>query len=369
MGQIISLATVFVITGNLQLHNCLAISKNAEDREDILSSGLGWLTCFSFLVIIIAAIIPKAFAENNFSLEKAVYLGIMVWILGTANLTLGYYSGESDFRQAGYFSIKRAFLISSMQLAMALKPIGNGLILGIICGELTLRVTSVKIIKKLSLKSWHEKLKLNLKKYHDFTLFGTLQEFVSVFVLMLPLFSFGHLHGDEIGGNYVFAYRMTWAPGMLVAASISPIILRHLSSSNKDIAHYSDFRLIFEFLLIFPVGVLCFNYLLVPIIDWWLASGWNIAVEMMAPLSLWVAAYLSALKTRQLYRVHRLQKWQLLIDAFMASSMAVIFFILKFDLKTLVVASSSIGVLQNFLIVVVFTAISKSRKNRSLKKI
>lgn len=369
IGQITSLATVFVIVGNLQLHNCLAVSRNEEEREDILNAGLGWLTCLSLVVILIAVVVSQFITKSNFETKQAIYLGLMIWILGTGNLIFGYFSGASNFRQAGYFSIKRAVFVSGAQFILALKPIGNGLILGVVLGEFAVRATTLNVVKKINFNSWLKKLRISVKKYRDYTFFGTFQESVSVLVLMLPLYSFGFLFGDQIGGNYAFAYRMVWAPGMLLAASISPILLRHLSSIEKSILLRVNSQIILQAALIFLVSICVFHYVLIPAVDWWLDARWDIAMEMMASLALWVSAYLAALKVRQLYRVYRLQKWQLVIDIFIVTAMAIAFFILKLDSKKLILVSSLIGVAQNFTIIFVYIIFSKSIRRHEVGQV
>lgn len=359
LGQVLSLATILVIGGNLQLHTCLSVARSDETREELLRIGLGWLTSFSLVVILSALTISIISSADDVNVAWGISLGLMVWLIGTANLMFGYYTGIGDFKQSGYLSIGRAISISLAQLSMTLKPVGNGLLLGLLLGEFFVRGVYKSFFRRLRFFSWCSNFMPVLRGQKNYVFFGTIQEAVSVLVLMTPLYFFGHRFGDEIGGNYVFAYRIMWAPVILIAGSISPILLRHLSVMNTSVLLRAGWRLVAQSILIFCVSVIFLNFIFIPILDWWLDERWDYSVVMMGYISLWVSAYLSVLKIRQLYRVLLLQKIQLAIDLLIASMLILIFMYAPMSWNELIVISSLIGVAQNLLILIVFVFISR----------
>jgi len=360
LGKVLSLASMFVIFGNLQIHTCLVVSNDKSEQRELFTVGFAWLTGYS-IVIAIAQIGYSLFLGN--SAEKDIlglYIGIAVWITGTTNLLVGYYSASGEFRRVGVFSIGRALAVSTMQFFLAQISFAYALVLGLFMGEFFIRLLHFKTFIDIQSRITLNGLRKSFSKYQAFIIAGTAQEFVSVVALMAPLFLFGEKYGDYVGGSYALAYRMTWAPGMLIASSVSSVMLKDMSGKSASQLKIDLQKSPFQSLIIF------FSSLLILIsisflLDFWLDKSWDDSVEMMHWISFWVSTYLASLKARQLFRVLHLQRFQLAIDLFVASGMISIFYFFNLSWHDALVLSSSLGVLQNIFITISIFFIFKKR--------
>lgn len=359
LGKILALAAILVIAGNLQIHNCLIVTDSSEERKDLFAIGVVWLSVYSVAVVGMQLLTSELWERPATAGCFGIFLGVAIWVAGTTNLLAGYYSASRDFRHVGYLSVQRAILVSVAQYLMSWVSFANSLVVGLFTGELLVRLLNYSVFKDTWRRFSVFRMKQLFLKYRAFTFTGTVQESVSVIALMAPLYYFGERFGDHIGGNYAFAYRMAWAPGMLIASSVSSILLKNLAS-KQDWEIRSEVRwLPVQSLVIFVLAYLLLRGIILVVVPW-LNMSWADSVGMMQWVSLWVAMYLAALKARQLFRVFHLQKWQLAIDLFIVCGMLLTFHLPGLSWSDALFASSVLGVFQNIIMIGAIVVIIRS---------
>jgi O-antigen/teichoic acid export membrane protein len=361
LGQIISLGSLLVILANAQIHTCILVCGQTSDRQALFYAGFVAVTIFTALIVTFGGLLYMAGRPPMASM-LCVYTGLMVWFLGTSNLLLSYFAAEGDFRRHGFFSLTRGISIPIFQLLFAVILMPTGLVIGILAGETVARVVGKDIFLSPQHKTTRTRALSALAKYRKVITFGTLQEMVAVAALMLPLYYFTTFFGEDVGGNYALAFRIAWAPSILIAGSLSAVLLRDLADRTEDQLLKWDVKSAIEPIVIFLATCSAYYLLIIPAFAWWLDDRWAVAVGMLSWISLWVSSYLAALKIRQIYRVLHLQKWQLAVDLFVAVCILIAYIIGKDNWTTFLRLTCLIGVIQNFLLVAIFFSLCRSHR-------
>jgi len=258
-------------------------------------------------------------------------------------------SENSQRAVALYYLYRAAFIII---LQFALVDFGMiGLTAGLAAGE-----TVAACILIANLKPYMPgKLLLPARQYwralirhRAFTVFGVLQELVSIFVLIAPLMLADFMFSKAAVGNLGMAHRLTYGPASIVGANIGWVMLAALGRGNRAAGDsLASVRLFATVVILgFSCGALAFgasHFLL----DRVVLGKWSLALELAPYLATAAIAFVFSVPYRQAIRVRRKQGVQLIIDATISVFMVAIALSGPSGMVSWISMTSSLMVAQN----------------------
>lgn len=306
LASVQALAMVGSILITLQLHLTIPLS-NTQDvalRTVLRVQNLS-------LILFLTALLPSIWFGGIL-----VYALVLSLFLGLTNAYTGYLVYSGSFRRMSFFYVLRAALIILMQISFSYIEIENGLVLATLFGEALsafyLRMIKIKSIGDDKINIWS--IKQLIVNNKAFSLYGTVQEIVSVSAFYSPLFMFSYKYGEEIGGQYAMASRLIWAPVVLVSSSIAQVL-----SHNYGKQHYSGSLDLTWHLRSNVLGLLALaclaGFTAQPVFHSILGEPWEMASQLLPIQLLWGVAFIMSTPFRVACRVYRLQGYQLLADA------------------------------------------------------
>ncbi len=317
LAQVQSIAMVTAILVTLQLHLTIPLCKSATEARASVGN-VQTLSIFFFLVFILPAIfLGKVTA---FALTLSFFLGL-------TNTYNSYLVFNGKFGRLSGFYIIRAAWIIVLQIIFALLSISDGLVWATLCGEGFsagyLRYTQIGISQRIRF-NLSEVLDL-ANKFKTFSVYGTLQEIISVSAFYAPLFLFSAKYGEEIGGQYAMSNRLVWAPVVLLSSSVAQVLYHRFGKEPPTSTN--DLKLILPHKTIFiAMMVLCIiSFYLHDFYLFLLGPKWGLASQFLPMQLLWGVFFLASTPFRVICRVLHLQKYQLTIDAGMLVLVSLLF--------------------------------------------
>ncbi len=358
-GEVVSLATILVVFATSQLQTCIVLL-DEEKRAPALVVGLLWLSAWVFFGGVASLLWFWLMGFSVEDMEKLFWISSAVLVIGSANLISGYYSGVGAFRVSAKFNFARAVFVPMGQFFIGASFKHSGLLIGYLLGESLVRLIFFKTYYYRALRKVKEAAKCIWLEYRKFCFAGTIQESVSVLVLMTPLYFFSTQFGSAIGGSYAFAFKISWAPSVLIATSVSAVLLKVLADSRGD-CDFGFLKNLSQAIVVFIVVLVGYVIILVPILELVLEEKWLESIDMISVVSVWVSAYLASLKVRQMYRVYGLQLWQLMVEIFVFVIVLTVFKIAD-GWREALYLSTAVGVFQNIAIFLLFFVAIKNFK-------
>jgi len=360
-GEVISLATILVVFANFQLQTCIVLL-DEEKRAAALVVGLLWLFACVFLGGVASLLWFWLIDFSVDSIEKLLWVLPAILVIGSANLISGYYSGTGVFHVSAKFNFARAIFVPSGQFFLGASFKHSGLLIGYLLGEGLVRLVFYKTYYRWALRKVKETAKCIWFEYRKFCIAGTVQESVSVLVLMTPLYFFSTEFGSVVGGGYAFAFKISWAPSVLIATSVSAVLFKVLADSRGSF-DFGFLKNLFQAAIVFFVVWGGYAFVLIPVLELVLEKKWLESIGMVSVISVWVSAYLASLKIRQMYRVYGLQLWQLAVEVFVFVIVLTVFKTAD-GWREALYLSTAVGVVQNIAIFLLFFV---AVKNGNLK--
>ncbi|MUQ65217.1 translocase, partial [Acinetobacter baumannii] len=229
------------------------------------------------------------------------------------------YSG--DFYRLSTSYVIRALVIVISQAVLAFNNTINGLIYGLLLGEVIYSGLLHYFIKKsikLPKLSKYSFLKVPITeiftKYRAFSLYGSILELTSVVIFYGPIFIFSYFFNHNLIGQYSFIARFIWPPIILIATSCSNALYFHFKEIDNDKLKTLTLKatvLGIIILLISPI----FAWLGKEVINLFLkVETWKLVADFGYFTILTAISYMASIGARAIIRFKHLQKYQLIID-------------------------------------------------------
>lgn len=342
LAQVQSIAMIGAIWVTLQLHLTIPLQKTKEEAKQAIR--IIEKIAFSLLLI---TIIPALIIGEEFA-----YAVILSLFLGLANTYNSYLVYGGQFGKLSGFYVVRAILIITLQISLSIIKIDNGLVVATLAGELFAAV--YLRFKRVGRLSDGEVARIQIvnyiKTHRAFSLYGSIQETVSVAVFFAPLFIFSYKFGEEVSGQYAMANRLVWAPVILFVSSYSQVLF-HKYAKYSQVGNVEVKLKKFEWFsltaaLIFAVLLYSFNQVTIFLIgeDWGLAS-------LLIPINIvWGLMFYISTPYRVMIRVLRMQKIQMQADITSVILLTAVVLLLNFSPIELMLAVTVIASIQNMIL-------------------
>lgn len=353
LAQIQSIAMIASIIITLQLHLTIPLAENIDGALEKMHmvSGL----CISIFLL---ASLPVVFFGKS-----AIFALVLSLSLGLTNTFMAFLVYSGNFGMMSFFYVARALIIITMQICLASSDFNNGLVIATLVGEalsalyLGFQTKSCMSIRNLQLT----RITYFIFKNKAFSLYGTIQEIISVSAFYAPLLLFSFKFGDDIGGQYAMANRLVWAPVVLISSSLAQVLYHNFGKKKPSKTH--------EIVALLPnvkISALAFvvvisTFAMVDIFNLILGGQWLLASEFIPLQLVWGLVFLASTPFRVAARVLLLQKQHLIIDFSMVVMTCIIFQLVPLQPKTLMVCLLSIVLVQHSSIVaLIFLKIRQS---------
>lgn len=351
-----SVATLSVVVATLQLHLTIPLAKSATDAQ--FTASVVESICIGICVIM---------APFAFLLGGPISFAVVVTLaVGLTNTYCSYLVFQGRFRGLAGFYIIRSILIISLQFGLAVLEIDGGLLWGAMIAEILAAVyLRFAILGRLPIsRSIRAAFALAIRN-RPFSVFGTLQELISVSAFYAPLILFTHYFGENVGGHYAMANRLVWAPVILVSSSVAQVLYHRFGKNTprslKDLWDFGQEKLL---VAIVVIGCLA-SFKLESVYLWALGAEWVLASHLL-PLQLtWGGIFLLSTPFRVACRVLRLQKYQLMIDLVMVAAICVTFRLVEIDPVSLTWCLVGLALLQHCAVAAVFFKFSRQHCARA----
>lgn len=306
LAQVQSIAMIASIVLTLQLHLTIPLSKNHDEALETVKH----IQALSLRIFLVAFI--PAFLYGDVALY-AIFLSLF---LGFANTYTGYLVHSGSFEKLSFFYVARALLIIAMQIGFAFFEFEHGLIIATLMGEalsaIYLGCRSIYYMEGNGRPAGD--LKLFVLNNKQFSIYGTIQEIISVSAFYAPLLLFSLKFGEDVGGQYAMASRLVWAPVGLVSGSYAQALFhkfgKNAPANNSEIASIMPNMWIAITMLMVCGIAFNFNRITLYVIG----DKWELASLMIPIQGIWGLIFFMSTPYRVLIRVFRIQKSQLLID-------------------------------------------------------
>lgn len=344
LGKIQSISAILAIVLTLQLQHVIPLSKN--ENEAILQTSL----VFSTLLIMFALIITI----SSFISKEYIFAALFAFLLANVSLLNNFLIYKGEFISLSLVFILRAVFIVLLQVLFFYLKIDYGLLLGAFIGELV-SVLFIFLYKKLFFITFFYKNSLKSIKYlvfewKSYTIFGTIQELLSVMIYSLPVIFYVDKFGENIGGQFSMAYRLIWAPTVLVSSSLAQVLTHKFTKEDNFIflrsVFWFDKRVIVILVLLF-IGLFYIDF----INQYYLANKWTVTFQLFPFMFVNALFFLFAMPYRVALRIKKLNIVILVIEIFTILSIIAMFYFMNVDVIIFTFAIMCLSVVQNIMIV------------------
>lgn len=320
-GTIQAYSTILTIFISLQLYVAIPFEKNQLELNNLKNLNFKYIVFSTIFLLILYSI----FNIDYFSI-LAIFLASITAVTNTLR-SLIVYSGNFTRLSTSY--VIRALVIVISQTALSFNTAINGLIYGLLLGEIIYSGLLHYFIKRsvnlpnLNIRSFFKVSIVDIfSKYRAFSLYGSILELTSALIFYGPIFIFSYFFNHNLIGQYSFIARLIWPPIILVATSCSNALYFHFKEIDKDKLKSLTLKTtVFGIfiLLLSPV----FAWLGEKIISLFLkAEAWDLVADFGYFIILTAMSYMASICARAIIRFKHLQKYQLLIDILFISGLA-----------------------------------------------
>lgn len=338
---IVNWASGFAVICSLQMHIAIQVEQAHAKAQGLLSAALFIVPA----IAVPAAIIALILNENTFVL--AIILGAA---LGYSNIGRAVLARNSaNIRIAG-LTIGRAVTVITAQFGFRFLGQG-GLVLGLLVAELVAAIAFLGLSFFGVLRPTRTRVLKVILENRSFTAWGVVQELVAIGVVFMPFLICSLAYDTNVVGNYGIAYRLLWAPAVILSFGFGLVFLTELSRTPERfgaILAEVHFHKIFIFLIF--AGVSSFFWM-PQIFSLVLGSSWELAAIMSPAVTIAAISFLISAPFRQLYRVRQKQRLQLCIDLAITALFAATWLLPSLNPDRWIYIVCGIVVLQNALMV------------------
>lgn len=308
------------ILSSLQMHQIIVVARDGDEVEGVFRVGV-----LSHLLVMLLSVLGAALLRWTGHLRlDPLFLGALGWILfmaGVGRIYQGWFVKTGAFGLISKGILIRAVVLSVAQLALGWLGVAQGLVLGTLAGEvaaLAFMATRAESPALRSLLRWAGGASLArlLKAYDDFVVGGTLAEFVSTVAFSLPVVLFGWRYTATAAGHFSLSHRLIWAPIAMVGLALSQVLYKRLAEGNpQTLNRHRAFRILWGSIGVAIVATFLIGWTLPGALRPLMKASWAEAYAYMPPLVAWGLFFLVSTPYRVSYRILRMQKTQLSIDA------------------------------------------------------
>jgi O-antigen/teichoic acid export membrane protein len=339
LAQVQSIAMLGAIWITLQLHLTIPLQKTIEDakRAIIVIEKIS-------MTIFLIAIIPAALFGDVFGYAIALSL-----FLGLANTYNGYLVYSGKFGTLSVFYIVRALLIIAMQISFSILDFKDGLIWGTLTGEIfsAIYLRKMRVGSLKGIGATYKHLLEYTKSNKAFSLYGSIQETISVGAFFVPLFLFTYKFGEAVGGQYAMANRLVWAPVILFVSSYAQVLFHIYGKNQSEKSVEIKFGRLEYSVLCASIFLAIFLFIFDEVPVFVIGKAWELA-SLLIPINIiWGVIFFLSTPYRVMIRVRRRQKIQLQADVLSICLMVTIFIFVDLDPVALMIFLVIIGAAQN----------------------
>lgn len=341
LANIQSFGSILAIFLTLQMQHVIPLAQSIEEAKKFTQNIINisfFLFCLSFVLFIFI----------NIEYEYAI---LLAFFLSLSNSYNGYFIYSGDFTKISILYIIRAISIVIFQYFLFLFGVINGLLIGALIGEcisVIYLISQRPDLIKYSFK--FNKLKFFILDWKPFSFYGTIQEFLSVAIYALPIIFYTEKFGEAVSGQYSIAFKLIFAPTVLISSSLSQVLYNRLKEKNgfdffKKIIWF-NLKFIYLFLFFLFLFILSSRYSLNLI-----SKEWQLCIKILPFIYINAMVFLFASPYRVALRFLRLNKLLLIIELVTLIFITILFFIESFDVILFTISITLVSVIQNILIV------------------
>lgn len=355
LGNVQAIASVTVVILTLQLQHIIPISDSSKIAKTKAANVIQ-IVLTLFLLFSITSLLLEIDYFIAFS-----YALVLAFTATLNNLLI--FNSNFSFLSKTY--IVRALLIVFCQFSFFYLKINNGLLLAVILGEFLSLLYILTFNKFWFLFKIDPNLKgliTLVKEWKTFTLYGTIQEALSVLVYSLPIIFYVNKFGDAIGGQFSIAFKLTFAPTILLSSSLAQVLTHKFGKENdfsflKNIIWF-DKKILVLVPIIIIISFLISNYGIT-----FMNGKWDIAIHLIPYLLLNSVFFLFANPFRLALRVLKRNIDILKVEVLTLSVLGILFLIKDYSVITFTIIITIVSLLQNILLVFSYFRYNKLRNN------
>lgn len=351
LGTSQSIAVIVAALLTLQLHLMVPLAETAERACRLVMDAR-----LIAVAVFVALFPPAMFFGGHYPV-----IVVLALVVALNNIHCGLMVYRAQFHRVSIFYVLRALLIVSFQFLLSKGFPEEGLLWGSLAGECVSSIVLMSMARVEGRVLPAYNLFKALWQRKAFTLYGTLQELLTIAAYYMPLYLFELRFGASISGQYAFASRLIWGPLIVVTASLSQVLLKHFAGEAGRLSFLNVHRLTLKLLLPIIVLALLAAVLGEKISLYFLGEDWRVASQMLGLSILWGAMFLVSMPYRVLLRVRGLQKFQLMVDLGVMASYGVLYLLLGKSPVGMMVGIVVVGGLQNLLLSGIVLKINSAR--------
>ncbi|MCP9196436.1 translocase [Acinetobacter baumannii] len=326
-GTIQAYSTALTVFISLQLYVAIPFEKNQFLLNDLIVLNFKCI----FAVTTFLLILYGLFNIDYFSI-LAIFLASITAVTNTLR-SLIVYSGNFTRLSTSY--VIRALVIVISQAALSFSTAINGLIYGLLLGEVIYSGLLHYFIKKsidlpsFSLRSLFKvPIKNIFTKYRPYSLYGSILELTSVFIFYGPIVIFSYIFNGNNNyiGQYSFISRLVWPPIILISTSCTNALYFHITKINNLEVKSLTLKAtaLGGFIIaIAPFLGWCGHYIINLLIK---TPTWNLVSDFGFYIITLAFVFMGTIYVRVVIRYKHLQKYQLIMDIFFIAIVAIILY-------------------------------------------
>lgn len=337
-----SVLGIFIFIASLRYDWAIPIAKDDEEAINIFALAFLILILITFLFALVLFFIGDQFLN----LLDANEINNYKYLLPIGLFFAGFYEiiKQWNFRFRNYKEISKTRINQSVaqnisKIGLGLLNFGGlGLIIGGVLGQsVGITTLSKPLIKRKSLLLEIKSTKVLwvAKRYKKFAYFATPSQFLTSFVIQMPVLFLGYLYGVDIVGFYGLSNSIINIPTNLIGSSVSNVFYSEsasLGNDNPEKIKQLSFKLFKKLLLI---GVIPFLTLL--ILGPWLFSfifgdSWYQAGVFASTLSIMSYSNLVFSPVSRIYEIFEKQDISLYLSI-LSFALLLFVFIISYFLK------------------------------------
>lgn len=199
-------------------------------------------------------------------------------------------------------------------------------------------------------------------EWKSFALYGTLQECLSVMVYSIPVILYVNKFGENIGGQFSMAFKVTFAPIVLISSSLAQVLTQKFGRENdfsilKKVVWFDKrFLVLIVFILFLPFvfansGLNIMN------------RKWDVSIQIIPYLLLNSFFFLFANPFRIALRILKRNADILKIEIGTVVALGLVFSLLDVNVIMLTICMTTITFFQNMFLILAYFSQKKSKAN------
>ncbi len=292
----LSMLAVLSVSSCLRFEIAIPIPDSEDDAINLLALSLLSSTCFSFLLFIIAILVPESHFKNIFDdsfLPFLKWLPLGVWFICLFGIFQYWTIRCKKFTLLAKNRISQICVYVGIQIILGLYGfLTFGLVVGNIISNLFAAINLTinngqALIDKAKCISY-DSLKRTFGRYRNYPKYSTFEAFANSAAIEIPLLIIAALSIEPVAGYLLLATRILGAPISLLGNAVGQVYLSHAPEKlrHNQLADFtlSTLRSLVKigFLPIFLFAILA-PYI-IPIV---FGSDWAIAGEYIVLLFPW----------------------------------------------------------------------------------